>query len=250
MSFSLTARSIELNGAWLTAKLLTKEGSWVDSALDLNKHIQNVDGAFDVTTTASGWAHSAKSQYLKGATLFAQLRTIQGHFAEETSVDLNLFVKNENGVLIFDRNCLHESLLISTMGLQLQGSQLAVPFYKPTKAKALGLDAKFQCYIRTLFSPTSIVQNIDPCVKKVDRFPSDSPLQSPYHWLIFLSNHPLERVNMLLRSFHGAQNLYVRGSILVVKCDQEGFAVPVSITDYALIERMVLDTLARAQLAD
>lgn len=46
---------------------------------------------------------------------------------------------------------------------------------------------------------------------------------------------------MLLCSFHGAKEILVCGSLLVVKCDRNGSAIPIAITDYALIERMVLE---------
>jgi len=101
MAFALTAKQIELRGKWLVATIQNSNTEWVSSQLDLNEHIGNREGEFDVTS--SGWFNSAKdwSWRLQGTVMFAQLMTSTGWYGKETSINLNLFVKNDGGTLKF-----------------------------------------------------------------------------------------------------------------------------------------------------
>ena len=70
--------------------------------LDLNNHIQNRNGVFDVL--GGSWKLSAKDgAYIKGSTLFASLRDRQGKYLPETWVNLNMFISNTDGALKFGR---------------------------------------------------------------------------------------------------------------------------------------------------
>jgi len=103
MAFALTTKQIELRGNWLVATVQNSNTEWVSSQLDLNEYIGNREGEFDVTS--SGWFNSAKewSWRLEGTIMFAQLMTGAGWYGNETSINLNLFVKNDDGTLKFQR---------------------------------------------------------------------------------------------------------------------------------------------------
>ncbi|KAI1763214.1 CNVH-domain-containing protein [Hypoxylon sp. FL1150] len=118
MAFSLTAKNVELRGSWLVAAVQQPDGSWSLARLDLNDHIGNNDGAFDVAmdrwyNTAEGW-----SCHLRGPVLCARLRTVAGEYAPERCINLDLFVKNHDGSLEFQD--LTDSLLLYAGCLTLQ----------------------------------------------------------------------------------------------------------------------------------
>ncbi|KAI1468165.1 CNVH-domain-containing protein [Daldinia caldariorum] len=134
MAFSLTSKNIELRGSWLVAEVRKPEdGSWTSSRLNLNEHIGNNDGVFDVTMDR--WHNTAQewSVHLRGPILYARLRTIAGGYAEETSINLDLFVRNRDGNLEFQK--LGDSLLLYTAGLTLDNAIL--------RGLAVGRDGKF-----------------------------------------------------------------------------------------------------------
>ncbi|KAI1803246.1 CNVH-domain-containing protein [Daldinia bambusicola] len=134
MAFSLTSKNIELRGSWLVAEVRRPEdGSWTFSRLNLNEHIGNNDGVFDVTMDR--WHNTAQqwSVRLRGPILYARLRTIAGGYAEETCINLDLFVRNRDGNLEFQK--LGDSLLLYTAGLTLDNAIL--------RGLAVGRDGKF-----------------------------------------------------------------------------------------------------------
>ncbi|KAK6952719.1 hypothetical protein Daesc_005013 [Daldinia eschscholtzii] len=134
MAFSLTSKQIELRGSWLVAKVRKPEdGSWTFSRLNLNEHIGNNDGVFDITMDR--WHNTAQewSVHLRGPILYARLRTIAGGYAEETCINLDLFVRNRDGNLEFQN--LGDSLLLYTAGLTLDNAIL--------RGLVVGRDGKF-----------------------------------------------------------------------------------------------------------
>ncbi|KAI0890991.1 Cyanovirin-N [Annulohypoxylon nitens] len=118
MAFSLTSKQVELRGSWLAAVLQKDDGSWTFSKLNLNEHVGNNDGSFDVTIDK--WYNTAEhwSCHLQGTSLLAQLKTREGAWAPEMSINLDLFVRNKDGSLEFQK--LSESLLFYTASLQLE----------------------------------------------------------------------------------------------------------------------------------
>ncbi|KAI1453647.1 Cyanovirin-N [Annulohypoxylon moriforme] len=118
MAFSLTSKQVELRGSWLAAILQKDDGSWTFSKLNLNEHVGNNDGSFDVTIDK--WYNTAEqwSCHLQGPFLSAQLKTREGAWAPETSINLDLFVRNKDGSLEFQK--LSDSLLFYTASLQLE----------------------------------------------------------------------------------------------------------------------------------
>ncbi|KAI2466958.1 Cyanovirin-N [Annulohypoxylon bovei var. microspora] len=132
MAFSLTSKQVELRGSWLAAVLQKDDGSWSFSKLDLNEHVGNNDGEFDVTidkfyNTAEHW-----SCHIQGPFLRAQLKTREGAWAPETSINLDLFVRNKDGSLEFQK--LSDSLLFYTASLTLE--------YAILRALVVGRDGK------------------------------------------------------------------------------------------------------------
>lgn len=103
MTFSLSAKNIGQRGCWVVALVRKPDTEWTLSKLNLNDYIDNNDGEFDVTM--SRWFNSTKewSWRLEGTTLFAQLRTNAGWYANETSITHHLVVKNKEGSLVFQK---------------------------------------------------------------------------------------------------------------------------------------------------
>ncbi|KAI1641932.1 CNVH-domain-containing protein [Daldinia loculata] len=134
MAFSLTSKQIELRGSWLVASVRKPEdGSWTFSRLNLNEHIGNTNGTFDII--GDRWFNSAQewSVHLRGPYLYARLRTISGAYAEESCINLDLFVRNRDGILEFQK--LGDSLLLYTAGLTLDNAIL--------RGLVVGRDGKF-----------------------------------------------------------------------------------------------------------
>ncbi|KAL2004171.1 hypothetical protein VTN02DRAFT_5820 [Thermoascus thermophilus] len=98
-AFQHTAENIELRGSWLHAKLRRCNGDVVPSQIDLNEHIANNDGDFDLS--GSRWFDSARAVRLDGTILHAQLRTRAGKYSADRSLDLSLFLSNDDGDLKF-----------------------------------------------------------------------------------------------------------------------------------------------------
>ncbi|KAI0179643.1 CNVH-domain-containing protein [Hypoxylon sp. FL1284] len=134
MAFSLTSKNVELRGSWLVAVVRKPDGSWNVSKLDLNEHIGNRNGEFDVAMDR--WYNSAEnwSCHLRGPILCAQLRTITGACSPERCINLDLFVKNHDGSLEFQD--LTDSLLLYAGCLTLEDSSRL-------RGLVVGRDGKF-----------------------------------------------------------------------------------------------------------
>ncbi|OTA53171.1 Cyanovirin-N [Hypoxylon sp. EC38] len=133
MAFSLTSKHVELRGSWLVALVRKDDNTWTFSKLNLNDHVGNNDGNFDVTMDR--WYNSAEhwTCHLRGPFLCAQLRTLVGSWAPETYVNLDLFIRNKDGNLEFQK--LSDSLLFYTACLTLEHSTL--------RGLVVGRDGKF-----------------------------------------------------------------------------------------------------------
>ncbi|KAL2010528.1 hypothetical protein VTN00DRAFT_6335 [Thermoascus crustaceus] len=94
-AYRLNTKNIELRGSWLHANLRRFNGDLVPSRIDLNEHIANNDGEFDLS--GSRWFDSARAVRLDGTILHAELRTRSGKYSEDRSLDLSLFLSNEDG---------------------------------------------------------------------------------------------------------------------------------------------------------
>ncbi|RXW14192.1 hypothetical protein EST38_g11663 [Candolleomyces aberdarensis] len=110
-------------------------------------------------------------------------------------------------------------------------------------------DVAYRVYVNTILPQDSLVYNLDESLVEVPQWPIDSARLTPYMYTIFKSNNPIDRRNNLLRSFGGGNSLNVRGSLLVVKTDREGFVCPVTPADTYFIEVMVVDRhIARQEI--
>ncbi|KAI0379471.1 CNVH-domain-containing protein [Hypomontagnella monticulosa] len=135
MAFSLTSKQVELRGSWLVALVQQPDASWAFSKLNLNEHIGNKDGGFDATM--GWWYHTALewSCRLRGPFLYARLKTTVGEWSPETCINLDLFVKNRDGGLEFQK--LSDSLLLHTACLTLEDNKIL-------KGLVVGPDGKFR----------------------------------------------------------------------------------------------------------
>ena len=100
MSFQNTSRKITISSSFLSAECCDWNKNFQQSFIDLNKYIGNSDGTF--TLTEAGFAQTASSLSLRGAVLFASLKTRSGSL-NNVSFDLNLCIANMNGKLEFQK---------------------------------------------------------------------------------------------------------------------------------------------------
>jgi hypothetical protein len=99
MAFAITSTDIRLDGSVLRAKCKDGRGVPVSSSLDLNLGIGNINGEFNIFHT--NFARTARDIHFKDNTLHTTLQTKSGSWTQ-ASINLNLCVKNENGVLKFN----------------------------------------------------------------------------------------------------------------------------------------------------
>ncbi|KAK6517588.1 hypothetical protein TWF281_004238 [Arthrobotrys megalospora] len=123
MAFALTTRDFALQeDTLLVAQIRKDKDTWVYSRIDLNNHIGCYNGEFDVTS--SGWFSWSRpgSSYLQGTVLFAQLMRPDRTWGPRTSIDLNLFLENNNGTLEFQK--LSDSITTSASCFNLSNTIL------------------------------------------------------------------------------------------------------------------------------
>ncbi|KAG8900571.1 hypothetical protein FRC01_010081 [Tulasnella sp. 417] len=97
MAFSLTSTSIRLDGTTIRAKCKKEDGELVDSALDLNLHISNQDGNFNLPGSMFG--ASATGIRLGGSTLSAILSTVK-QLNVLRLINLNVCIGNIDGSIL------------------------------------------------------------------------------------------------------------------------------------------------------
>ncbi|KAG5925327.1 hypothetical protein E4U42_004408, partial [Claviceps africana] len=107
-----------------------KSGDPVKSSLDLSKHIWNSNGVISLSETDTDFFTGAIDVQLNGTLLSANL----GNNKTRTDIDLNLFVANENGSLVFHKPS--ESLLLSGCCYLLEGKN-------KLQGLCMGLDGKY-----------------------------------------------------------------------------------------------------------
>ncbi|KAL7276436.1 hypothetical protein RUND412_000575 [Rhizina undulata] len=100
MSYSRSSREISLqNDHILVAQCRNVNGEFVESRLDLNRYLGNINGVFYWNEKVfSNSAREVRLEY--GSELFAELRREDGSW-RATSVDLNDHIGNHNGKLVF-----------------------------------------------------------------------------------------------------------------------------------------------------
>ncbi|ETW87826.1 hypothetical protein HETIRDRAFT_245866, partial [Heterobasidion irregulare TC 32-1] len=129
MAFSLTSRTIILEGSILKAHCRNLQGFWVPSTIDLDRHLGNIDGSFNMSGT--NFSRSAESVRLVGTIITASLIR-QDSKRLQATLDLNVCIQNIDGQLRFKKP--RDSLLLSSSCLLLDGTRL--------KGLCLGMDGK------------------------------------------------------------------------------------------------------------
>lgn len=99
MAFYNSCRDVELNGSTLSAQCQSKEGYWGYSEIDLNDYIGNREGYFDTRTDR--FYETATDVYLEGSVLHADMKDSYGYYQGDQTIDLNLFITNDDGQLKF-----------------------------------------------------------------------------------------------------------------------------------------------------
>ena len=96
--FSKTCSNIKLEGSILSASCRTSSGGTKSSILDLDKHIGNTDGFFDVS--CADYVSGAKDVSLISRTVLSgELTTTDGKSARKSRINLDNYVGNNSGTL-------------------------------------------------------------------------------------------------------------------------------------------------------
>ncbi|KAJ4126967.1 hypothetical protein NW768_008588 [Fusarium equiseti] len=100
MSFYESSRNVELiDDRILQAELKDVDGNWVQSMINLDDIIGNIDGEF--VWNGENFTHTANNIHLDGSVLTADLENNNGDFGSAQAIDLNEFIANINGELDF-----------------------------------------------------------------------------------------------------------------------------------------------------
>ncbi|KAL7945846.1 Cyanovirin-N [Trichoderma barbatum] len=101
MSFAESAQSYRLEGSHLIAEVSRADGSVVESVLDIDNHVGNNDGVFEIGGTGVFRSADQASWRLDGTTIITLLYRVDGSFGEEQFLNLNEHVSNQDGTLVF-----------------------------------------------------------------------------------------------------------------------------------------------------
>lgn len=101
MAFSQSAQEFRLEGSLLIATVFNEGGELVESVLDINEYVGNNEGYFDFNGTGVFGSADENSWRLDGTTIITLLYRSDGSFAEEQFLNLDDYVANENGNLVF-----------------------------------------------------------------------------------------------------------------------------------------------------
>ncbi|KAL5606511.1 uncharacterized protein BROUX77_003704 [Berkeleyomyces rouxiae] len=105
MSFHLSAEDIHMDGSVLKARLQNSEGDWVDTEIDLNQHLGNVDGHFEWDgENFSGTAENIHFSIEGGGEVPVLRATLFNCEGQPTDADVNLSerITNDNGHFKFE----------------------------------------------------------------------------------------------------------------------------------------------------
>ncbi|EHK48655.1 uncharacterized protein TrAtP1_009561 [Trichoderma atroviride] len=102
MAFSQTAQDFRLDGSLLVATVATEAGDWVESVLDINEYIGNNDGFFEFGGSGIFDSVDVESWRLEGPLLITSLYRLDGSLAEEQVINLDDYIGNQDGVLVFN----------------------------------------------------------------------------------------------------------------------------------------------------
>ncbi|KIP12890.1 hypothetical protein PHLGIDRAFT_97651 [Phlebiopsis gigantea 11061_1 CR5-6] len=96
--FSKTCSNIKLDGSVLSASCRTSSGGTKPSSVDLDKHIGNTDGYFDISGT--NYTTGAKDASLISRTVLSdELITSDGKSTRKARINLDNYVGNNSGSL-------------------------------------------------------------------------------------------------------------------------------------------------------
>ncbi|TCD65158.1 hypothetical protein EIP91_003014 [Steccherinum ochraceum] len=123
MAFSVTSVAIELHGSLIKAKYRDSDDCISPtSTFDLNSCLGNDNGSFTLSKT--NFTEHARNSRVYGSILYADLKDEKGVWVS-TSIDLDMFIKNEKGVLKYQkpsRKILYSSSVMSLVeGSLLKG---------------------------------------------------------------------------------------------------------------------------------
>lgn len=97
MSFSESSMGVYLEGTTLHASCQNGSDQWVHSSLDLDTVLGNNNGDFD--TNSTGFSKTAQDITLEEDTNVLRAKLKQGQTWKDASIDLNSFIKNDDGQL-------------------------------------------------------------------------------------------------------------------------------------------------------
>lgn len=97
MSFSESSRNIHLIGSTLSAECCTAEGEWIESQINLDSCLGNINGSFE--WGQENYSFSAENVELDGVILSAGLATEDGESFTDSKVNLDEYISNIDGQL-------------------------------------------------------------------------------------------------------------------------------------------------------
>ncbi|KAK5991736.1 hypothetical protein PT974_07770 [Cladobotryum mycophilum] len=101
--FGTSVRNLRLGNFTIDCEARRRNGSWVFASLGLNEHLENRDGDL-VVGGRNAWHTSDQDSWrLNGTILSGRLQRRDGNTMRDASIDLNLYISNEDGVLKFDQ---------------------------------------------------------------------------------------------------------------------------------------------------
>lgn len=97
MSFSESSRNIHLIGSILAAECCTAQGNWVESQINLDTCLGNINGSFE--WGQENYSLSAENVELEDSILSAGLATEEGGGFTDSKVNLDEHISNIDGQL-------------------------------------------------------------------------------------------------------------------------------------------------------
>jgi len=99
-NFNMTAKDLQLVDATLSARLQTRENTWLEASVDLSDHLTNEDGHLMIAevhrSDKSGFSESCRNAVVHGEVLHAECLTLTGGF-RNSSINLDECIGNSDG---------------------------------------------------------------------------------------------------------------------------------------------------------
>jgi hypothetical protein len=121
--FNATAKDLRLEDTTLSARLQTRDNTWLEASVDLSYHLINEDGHLMIAEVhrsgPSGFAESCRNAVMHGGILHAECLTLTGGF-QNSSINLDECIGNHDGSLRWGES----NFSASAQDVRLEGALL------------------------------------------------------------------------------------------------------------------------------